>query len=259
MTILTVHYETFDDESFEKLKELAERGPIAITIAPFHTPRIPDAQKETIKEYLKKGGYVLGQQGLNHHCEKCSKERPRVDAWHENDCLWGEGIGIEEQERFMTEGRKKLEETFGIRPELYTPPNHLMNNDTIRIARKLGYKWVSDRAMMKVEPYFKEGIMIIPESEPEIAGNNQVYIHADRWNGNLEEAIMGGIKPYSSLIAKPKDGRIIRENHRLKIIRKIARDLHGAYGNEGLGFKEKALELVGFLYDNLHELMPHRW
>lgn len=252
---LNIHLETFDDESFQRVVDLAEKGPIAISIAPYHIPRMKSAQIERLKGILSQEGYILGQQGLNHKCHICKDfhakkegailKKKGVDPWHENYCLWFGEISEKEQEKFMKEGRKKLEEKFGVAPLLYVPPNHLLDRNTVRIAFLNGYKWIANRALIQVAPNGDERIIIIYEGEPEI-DNENVYIHADRWKGDLERVIekkfisLNEVKP-----AKPNYKKI-EENRKMKITGKIARDFHKGYGLS----EEESREIASLIYES---------
>ncbi|MEW6062806.1 MAG: hypothetical protein AB1571_00335 [Nanoarchaeota archaeon] len=96
--------ENFKEKHFSIVEKLANRGPIAISIAPYQIPQIKDNLLKKIKEILSKDGTILGQQGLNHRCKKCIKyfkyfetkgKVYGIDPWHENYCLWFGHIPIE--------------------------------------------------------------------------------------------------------------------------------------------------------------------
>ena len=186
MVTLNIHWETFDEKSFAQIEKLAIKGPIAISISPWQIPKMQDHQISKVKEILSRQGYILGQQGLTHKCKKCSdfhriKEEENItkagiDPWHENYCLWFGPISTREQEDFMREGRIKLNKIFGKNPELYVPPNNYFDLTTVKIAFKLGYKWLTDKAMIPLNPFMLERIIIVPEADPEILKNKQFYI-----------------------------------------------------------------------------------
>lgn len=253
MPTLNIHLETFDKESFDRLESLASKGPIAISIAPYQVSRMSPYQIEKLRQILSQEGYVLGQQGLNHKCTKCAEfhrektgkevTKAGIDPWHENYCLWFGQISAKEQEEFMKEGRKQLKEIFLKEPELYVPPNHYFDLTTVKVAKKLGYKWLSDRALLPLRRYLLEKIIIIPESEPEISKNNQFYIHADRWEGNLDNIVARGIESYTNVQPKSNEKSMLEKNRELKMRRKIARDLNKGYGMSEEN-SEKCAELL---------------
>jgi hypothetical protein len=248
MVTLNIHWETFNKQSFEKVKELAKKGPIAISIAPYQISKMSGEQINWLKKVLSNPDYVLGQQGLNHKCTKCAafhktKENAGVDPWHENYCLWFSQIPEHEQEKFMQQGKEQLKKTFNVEPRLYVPPNHYFDETTIKIASKLGYSWLSDRAKIPLKPYYFNGIIIIPESEPEIEQNKQLYIHADRWRGNLDKAISQQIESLKNIKPVEEDKTAITKNRKLKITLKIARDLHKGFDMSKEN-SEKAAQLL---------------
>lgn len=244
MVWMNIHFETFDDDSFKKVRDLSSKGPIAISISPWQISKMQDYQIKELREILKKPGFVLGQQGLNHKCLICSKEYHNVDLWHENAGLWCENISIEDQERFMIEGREKLVNIFGKEPELYVPPNHLFNKDTLKAAFKIGYKWVTDRAKIPLKPYTFNRIIIVPESGPEISENNQIYIHADRWRGDLEKILKKKFESFHEIKSEKNNEKDILINREFKLIGKIARDFVNGYQVPN----ETANELAKLIY-----------
>ncbi len=253
---LNIHFETFDKESFKRVLQLSEKGPIAISIAPFQLSRIPDSQIKKLKEILSRPGYILGQQGLNHKCSKCEDfhfvkragkiVKVGIDPWHENYCLWLGMIPEKEQYDLMKKGKEKLRRVFSKNPNLYVPPNHYFDIKTARVASMLGFKWLADRALIPLKPYNFEDVFVVPEGEPEIAekGNSYVYIHADRWKGNLDNAVSTGLISFYDI--KPsRNKHNFEENRKMKMTGKIFRDL-----NKGYGIQEKeARELAQLLYE----------
>ena len=255
MVVLNVHWETFDDESFDRLKKLAEKGPIVISPSPLHISKMTNAQILEVKRILTRPGYILGQQGLNHKCEKCKefhlqKEngvvvKNGVDPWHENYCLWNGQVSRGEQKVLMEQGREKFFEIFGVKPEVYNPPNHYLDEVTLQVAAEIGYKYVTNRALIPLKPYSSQGIIVVPESEPEIKLNGQFYIHADRWRGDLDEVIGRHINSFESMEVGENKSSELEKNRRLKVGGKIFRDLH-----KGFGIKEgTAKEIAFLLYD----------
>ncbi len=257
MIVMNIHLETFDEESFRRVEELAKKGPIAVSITPSHITRIKDYQVTRLKEILSREGYVLGQQGLNHKCTKCQDYhfeekdnkivRPGIDPWHENYCLWFGQISSKDQKRFMNEGRKKLKALLGIEPQLYVPPNHYFDINTVKIASKMGYKWLTDRALLPLKPYSLEGLIIVPEGEPEI-GADQVYIHADRWRGDLDSVVSKGFSSLNEIKPEKNDKEKLDENRMKKIVGKMARDLHKGYGMPKNSAEKAAQMLYEIIY-----------
>ena len=239
MATLNIHIETFDEKSFDGVESLAKKGPIAISFAPYQIPLLKESQIIKLKKILSQEGYVLGQQGLNHKCNKCVEfQRQKkdgqviksgIDPWHENYCLWLGEIPAKEQESFMKEGKEQLKKVFGVEPRLYVPPNHYFDLNTVKIARKLGYKWLTDRTLIALKPYILEGIIIIPEGEPEIQNKN-IYIHADRYRGDLNKAISTGIDSLYNIKPEKNSKEDIAQNRKIKYTKKIARDLISGYG-----------------------------
>lgn len=250
---MNVHFETFDDKSFSQLVSLADRGPIAISISPWQIPKIPRKQINRIKEIFADDNYVLGQQGLNHKCPHCEdfhvsmtgKEvrRSGVDPWHENYCLWFGEIPEKDQMKFMSEGKKILEKTFGVDVRLYVPPNHLLGTNTLKVASELGYSWIANRALIPVAPYTQKGILVVNEGEPQIKSSSY-YIHADRWRGDLEEVLKSPFISYMELKPSKADATTIAKNTDLKMIGKIRRDLQKGYGLS----EQQSIDLADLTY-----------
>lgn len=252
MASLNIHLETFDNKSFATIEKLAARSPIAISVVPRQIENLPRNQITKLKEILSREGNFLGQQGLSHKCILCSShhfadvegevKKHGVDPWHENYCLWFGNIPITTQRQFMQEGKEILEKIFGIIPRLYAPPNHLLDSSTIRTAADLGYTWITDRALIPLNPYGKNKIIVVPEGEPEI-GCPQVYIHADRWRGDLEKALGQGTKSLARLEKFPPTKEKLEKNRMLKYVGKIARDFQKGFSMPEESSR-KAAELI---------------
>ena len=84
--IIDLHYE--DRNKAPKLEWLVIL-PICFSLIPTgstgKSKRIPEEDREVIRESLKNYRSLLGQQGLTH---KCKKSHSTADPWHENYCLW---------------------------------------------------------------------------------------------------------------------------------------------------------------------------
>ncbi|MEW6062807.1 MAG: hypothetical protein AB1571_00340 [Nanoarchaeota archaeon] len=133
----------------------------------------------------------------------------------------------------MKKGKDLLKKAFKKEPEFYVPPNHYFDISSIEIAAKLGYKWFSDNAMIPLKPYSNSRIIIVPESYPNVKGSNFLYIHNDQVERFKKELgkIMGlGFKSYCNIKPIAKNKELIAESRKLKVIRKIARDLRDGFG-----------------------------
>ncbi len=247
MVIVNIHLETFDKNSFEIVKKLAEKGPIAISLAPIQIPLIKKCQIKYFKKLFKKKNYVLGQQGLTHICNKCvgyrKKNKIKIGPHHENYCLWFGKISGKKQEKFMRQGREKLKKVFGREPELYVPPNHLFGGNTFSIVKKMGYKWLTDRACFPMKPYVSQKVIIVPESKPKIKGSNQIYFHGGE-KGNLNNLLRKNFTSFYDIKVSKKNSESIKKNRKLKILSKIKRDLINGFKVE----KDKTQMLAELIY-----------
>lgn len=251
MIALDVHLEAMPEveDPDKDLKEILRIGfPITISVSPHDLGvegggiicQYSPGTLELVKEIVKRPGSVLGQQGYWH---KCKHPHRFVDKWHENHCLWewlrwvDERITKQEQGELMERGRDKLHEVFDVVPELYVPPNHLFNADTLEVAEQKGYKFFADRDCIGLGPYKHGGLIILPETKvafvakeimlgtkdkPEVA-----YIHYDRI-GRFRDAytfVTAHIDSVESLVLGEVSKSDIWFNRALKNTRKIARDL----------------------------------
>ncbi len=189
-TGLNIHVEALNDKDFgqgNKLKIveylLENKIPHALSFSPwqekvwkYENPELFELFKNSIRR-----GNTLGQQGLTH---KCRYEHKLIDPWHENKCLYGRSFSFEDQLDIMKRGKDKLESLFEKPVELYIPPNHQFDENTIGAAANLGYKFLSDKAMIPIMPYKYGGILIVPERDLEEGKFDcgAVYIHYDEIN-----------------------------------------------------------------------------
>jgi len=251
MVFINLHLEAFDKNSFVNMKKLIEKGSVAISFAPAHISRMKNYQIEYFKDLFSNPNYILGQQGLEHHCRKCvkynkSQNEIKVDAAHENYCFWFGEISQKEQEKFMRKGRKVLKKLFGKEPDLYVSPNHLFGQNTIKVVKKLKYKWMVDRAIIPIKPYSQKGIVIIPESKLSVKGSNQIYLHGNEKKNEIKIILNKKFEKLHELKPFKKDLEKIRLNRKLKIMVKIERDLIN-------GFKVKknmAQKISELIYGN---------
>lgn len=255
MVTLNYHLEHVNDEQFEDmLRNAHEKGPIEVSPSPWQDERWGKYVEE-LKGLFLREKLFLGQQGLNHRCDKCvSYQKIKgerdfgIDRWHENYCLWCGEIPLEKQIKLIEEGREKLADFFGVNALGYHPPNHLYDRNTLIACRRLGYNVVSDRALIPVRPYESKGIIVVPEGEPNIRGINHFYIHADRWEGDLDEAIKGGLTSYREIMPVEEDAKIIEINRGMKLMRKFGRDFVNCFKDSPVRsvplFTKLAYELV---------------
>ncbi|MFH1607898.1 MAG: hypothetical protein ABIA78_02080 [archaeon] len=232
MVLINIHLESFDRKSFESIKKLARKGPIAISFAPIQIPLIKKYQVRYFKNLFKHKDYVLGQQGLTHECKKCiayrKKNKVNVGPHHENYCLRFGEVPAKEQEKFMMQGRRKIKKLFGREPELYVPPNHLFGKNTVAVVKKLKYKWMTDKAYFSLGPYISGEVLIVPESKSDIKKSNQIYAHDAGEIKSIDKKLISFYDVKPSKIDKKK----IEKNRKLKIVSKIQRDLIKAKGIE---------------------------
>jgi hypothetical protein len=243
MIYLNIHLESFDRKSFENVVRLAQKGPIAISFAPIQIHLMKVHQINYFKDLFRKKDFVLGQQGLTHKCKKCmnykKEKKVNIGPDHENYCLWFGEVSEKEQEAFMKKGREKLNKLFEREPELYVPPNHLFGKNTIGLAKKLGYKWITDRAIIPLKPYVSRGIIIVPESKLSIKGSKQIYSHDGSEVVNINKKLIS----FYDIKASKESRNRINENRKLKAIAKIERDLIRGFGVKKVS-SQKLAELV---------------
>ncbi len=220
MVILDLHYE--DRNKAGSIGWILGL-PIVFSLIPQGSIRIPFKDREVIKESLKNPKCFLGQQGLNHKCQNFHKY---VDPWHENYCLFGNKITKEKQREFMIRGKELLFKIYKREAEIYTPPNHLWNQDTLEVAEQIGYKYLTDKNMINLQPYKVGKLIIVPEHK----FNNQdidsiVYAHYGVDIIDIES--IKGFKMGNFKDIKPvqQSYEKIRLNEILKHSSKIGRDL----------------------------------
>jgi len=186
---LDIHLEGMDDNG-EKLRRIIDEGvPVAVSVCPetfrrggYYSRKYPYLPKfvDLITEIVSREGSILGQQGNKH---KCAHRHVWADKWHENHCLWGKSLDKDDQRDFMEIGRDTLVELFGKKPELYAPPNHQFDANSILAAQEMGYVFFAERALGIAEPYILDGLIMLPESKLVNLGNVK-YMHYDEINDN---------------------------------------------------------------------------
>jgi len=238
--MLDIHLEYCPDNG-KKLRKIAELNkPFCISVVPvlfqpnhkaFGTiyPKdyhYPSKIVKTLKELVKNPNVILGQQGFLHYCPDCFKFRNKRGCHHENYCLYSKPKSIKEQMKFMQEGKKIIEERLGVSPKLYVPPNHMFDDNTLIAAKKLGFEYFADRAMMNLPPYNLKRLIILPEIKLGQVGEI-VYAHYDDITNNFEDYLkLIRSSNYSGKIIPRKiaPSKILK-NRRLKLDVKKKRDL----------------------------------
>ena len=63
----------------------------------------------------------------------------------------------------MEMGKNNLVEAFDKEPKIYTPPNHFYDNNTIKSAKQLGFRYFSVYDTLGIKPTSDKEIIFIPE------------------------------------------------------------------------------------------------
>ncbi len=201
---LNIHLEGMDDNG-EKLRRIHDENiPCAISIAPetlrekgIYSKQYPylPAFVDFIRKIVNKPGNILGQQGNMHKC----KHRHRItDSWHENSCPYHKSLSVEEQRKIMRDGNETLFRLLGKRAEMYVPPNHLFNQNTLDAACEEKYPFLIMRGLTIIDPllyqrtiYDDNDILVVPETKFRNLGSFK-YVHYDGIKNNeleFEEAV----------------------------------------------------------------------
>lgn len=192
---MDIHLEGIEKTSFENgdvlhlLEEISDRKiSVALSLPPWMEDYWKENNAEVIKQVRKIvriPGNVLGQQGNTH---KCRKGHVCVDEWHENRCPYGGSPRKEEQRELMETGRQRLIDLIGVSPQLYVPPNHLFNHNTLEAASEMGYKFFAVKAVIPLQPYRFGNLIVIPERDLTKGQLNgaAAYIHYDEIDANKD-------------------------------------------------------------------------
>ncbi|MBI2046887.1 DUF2334 domain-containing protein [Candidatus Pacearchaeota archaeon] len=237
--MLDVHLERCDDKG-ERLRKMLEIGesfiisiPPVLLLPEHETFRngvypndyyYPKEIVEVLEECAKNKNIVFGQQGYTHYCPECFKSKEKRDPWHENRCLYGDKKQVEEQLKIISTGRKIIEDKLKVTPYMYVPPNHQFDGNTLIAAKKAGYNYFAERAIINFAPYSDGDLIILPEGD--IGSKTEVvYTHYDQMKGREGEYFeeIRFSEPLHSLDIKIKP--VLAElNRGLVTARKIFRD-----------------------------------
>lgn len=239
--ILDIHLEKCDDNG-EKLEKILNLGkPVIISLVPvlmlphhevFKKGIYPSdyfyPQKfiDLLKQLVNDSNLYLGQQGFAHYCTNCFSKKEERDPWHENMCLYSDTLSVDEQKKFMERGKKVIEESLGVSPFLYVPPNHQYNENTQQAIKELNFRYMVIRNKLGIYPFRKNGLIILPENDLDENGEI-VYIHYDEMGDNFD-AYLDIIRKSSHLKeinVKRQLSRRTSENYREIIKVKRKRDL----------------------------------
>lgn len=230
MKTLDIHFE--GATKLETLDTLLEnRIPFNLSFTPYDVidkrwGRNTQTIVNLVKEGIKQGSVTLAQQGYKH---KCKYEHKIADPWHENFCFYNKLLSLEEQLEIMRKGKEIVEDTFGATPIIYSPPNHMYDRTTLKAAWILGYKFLTDLALISLNPYNKNDVVVIPESKVDSIKTDVVYLHYDEidkyskifWNILAEK-----LRPMQEIKGLEESSLGIAINTRLKHTRKIFRDVN---------------------------------
>lgn len=182
-----------------------------------------------ILNFLDKG-CLLGQRGYRGICKYASHTSDNTDPWHENFCLYNPNLSLDEQLELMAKGKKVLEKTFKISPSIYSPINHLWDSNTLLAAQALKYSFIMDQNNEGINPYEKQGLVIIPEAkigDSKAYESTGIYTSLDKINIMSDYDIMGNysiVLPDNITLSKVPQESLVR-NEIKKRIRKLERDL----------------------------------
>ncbi|MFH1290561.1 MAG: DUF2334 domain-containing protein [Nanoarchaeota archaeon] len=236
MVVIDIHLEGIERRNFLRsdrtrlLREILYRNvPVVLSLPPWmedYWNRKDSKVIDLVSEIVSRDGNVLGQQGNTH---KCPREHVLVDPWHENYCIWRGGLSEEQQRELMETGRERLEKLIGVKPMLYVPPNHQSDWTTLRVANKMGYWYMVDKAMIPLRPYASGNLIVVPEGDlrREDMRSAATYIHydeIDRHRVYYSEAVRAA-QPVAEIEAQPVSGLRIAINSALKYSSKAARDI----------------------------------
>lgn len=192
---LDIHVENIKERDFEGgnkkkiIEEILEKNiPVALSFSPWQEPIWKDQNPELFELFkiaVNRDNSVLGQQGLSH---KCKYNHRFVDPWHENRCLYGNRFDYDEQKNFMKEGKGRLEKLYEKEVELYAPPNHQFDDNSLVAAADLRYKFFADKAVIALKSYKFGKMIVVPERDLEDwkFDCDMAYIHYDEIDGVRE-------------------------------------------------------------------------
>lgn len=144
----------------------------------------PEWFRDTLKQNRKNSNLIFVQEGYTHYCERCFEKflengGREKDAWpdpfHEHVCLDGHAQSLEEQAKSMEQGRELMDKilyfTSEMRrhPEIYCPPNHLWNQNTLDAAAKKAFRYVVTKYLIHLPAYYEYNyfrpFIVLPESK----------------------------------------------------------------------------------------------
>ena len=167
---------------------------------------------------------MLGQRG---NFGICKYPHSETEPWHENLCLHNPSLLFEEQLLLMKNGKGLLKMSFGKEPEVYCPINHLYDENTIKVAQVLKYKYFMDLNLQDIKPHENNGLIILPEAkigEKEAEKSIAIYSHYGD-SEKIKEALKNGlILPYKLEIGRNSE-HVLIVNEIKKKIRKLEKDL----------------------------------
>ncbi len=220
---LDIHLEGMDDKG-EKLKLALDLGiPCAISTAPYTLREgwYNDCVLGLVEAIVKNNG-IAGQQG-NYH--KCLYPHRIADPWHENHCLYNPPVSFEKQLELMEKGKETIVEYFGVRPNLYVPPNHQFDETTLSVAESMGYNFFAEAGIINSFPYQRGRMIVLPETKIWQNGNI-CYIHYDEIRDMKKfEALLKRVSPFSEIKSKEVSRAMIDVNRNALRAIKYARDI----------------------------------
>jgi hypothetical protein len=219
MPVINLHLETYEISA--PLEQVLDFAPLIISPCPSHIADFPEEVIEKIGYAISKNTNMLGQQGLYH---KCKNSHRFTDSLHENSCIWGNSPSLEEQIRFMSEGRDQLYDLFGVKPNVYVPPNHYWNANTIIAAEELGYDYLTTLALIRARPCKIGNIIVVPESRYDFQRTDVIYLHGTELPSKISELLSLNAKSLDDLGVIEKRS-MLRVNEILKNMWKVTRDL----------------------------------
>jgi peptidoglycan/xylan/chitin deacetylase (PgdA/CDA1 family) len=235
MPALDIHLEGIEGKDFANgdalhlLREIKERRvPVAFSLPPWMEEYWKKTNPDVIslvREVVGMPGNVLGQQGNTH---KCKYPHTLVDPWHENRCPYRHTPSKQEQRDLMEAGRAKLAALLGVSPQLYVPPNHLFNHDTLEVASEMRYWFFAVKSIVRLPPYRFGNLVVVPEGDLTRGqlGRAATYIHYDEIDShraNYEEAVRKATS-LNDIGARYVGPDMIGLNNSLVLVWKIVRD-----------------------------------
>ncbi len=236
---LDIHLESCNDKG-ERLMKIAELGkPFSISVVPVlflpkhevfktgvYLPNLAYSKEiiNVLKKLTRNKNVFFGQQGFSHYCTECFREKEKSPS-HENMCLYGKAKSVDEQIEFMSEGRKIIENTLGISPRIYVPPNHQYDKNSMIAAQKLGFDFFAVRRLIEIFPYREGNLIVLPECKLGETGEI-VYAHydetADEFGRYLEIVKHSG--SLSAIVPRKQSQSKIQDNYKQMLFIKKRRD-----------------------------------